>query len=145
MSKASIGTTILGPGTLTLGQATSLHAMSNQVTSVKLVPKVDKEKGLTVLSGLKKGGARSESWTLEGKFLFDMGTAESTSDYLFDNRGKDVPFTFTPSAARGTTFTGTLTVESSEIGGDVDTDNLEVDFAFDLVGEPTKKAANVGG
>ena len=144
MSKDSIGTTILGPGTLTLGEATSLHAMSNQVTSVKLVPKVDKEKGITVLSGKKKGGARSESWTLEGKFLFDMGTSDSTSDYLFDNRGKDVNFTFTPSSARGTTFTGTLTVESSEIGGDVDVDNTEVDFSFELVGEPVKRPA-VGG
>lgn len=145
MSKTAIGTTILGPGTLTIGETTSLHAMSNQVTSAKLVPKVDKEKGLTVLSGLKKGGARSESWTLEGKFLFDMGTADSTSDYLFDNRGKDMPFTFTPSTARGTTFTGTLTVESAEIGGDVDTDNLEVDFSFELVGDPVKKAALAGG
>ncbi|MBM7052219.1 hypothetical protein [Rothia sp. ZJ1223] len=138
MSNKSIGTTILGPGTLTLGANTSMHTMSNQVTSVKLVPKVDREKGLTVLSGLKKGGARSESWTLEGKFLFDLGTAESTSDYLFDNRGQDVPFTFTPATARGTTFTGTLTVESAEIGGDVDIDNLEVDFSFEVQGDLTK-------
>lgn len=145
MSKTDIATTILGPGTLTLGENTSIHTMSHQVTSAKLVPKVDKEKGKTVLSGKKKGGARSESWTLEGKFLLDIGTADSTSDWLFDNRGQEVPFTFTPATARGVTFTGNVTVESSEIGGDVDTDNIEVDFSFELVGEPTKKKAAVGG
>lgn len=138
--KTEIGTTILGAGTLTLGALTALHTMSHQVTEVKLVPKVDKGDTVTVLSGKKKGGARSEAWTLEGKFLFDLGTDGSTSDYLFENRGKDVEFTFTPSTARGTTFTGTLTVESSEIGGAVDVDNQEVDFTFDLVGEPLKKA-----
>ncbi|MBF0809119.1 hypothetical protein E4U03_10965 [Rothia nasimurium] len=145
MSSNAIGTTILGPGVLTLGSASSLHTMSNQVTSVKLVPKVDKDKGLTVLSGLKKGGARSESWTLEGKFIFDLGTADSTSDFLFENRGKDMPFTFTPATAREVTFTGTVTIESSDIGGDVDVDNQEVDFSFELVGEPTKKRTAAAG
>lgn len=142
--KTEIGTTILGAGTLTLGSATSLHTMSHQVTEVKLVPSVDKGDTVTVLSGKKKGGTRAEAWKLEGKFLFDLGTTDSTSDYLFDNRGQDVDFTFTPSTARGTTFTGKLTVESSEIGGAVDVDNQEIDFSFDLVGEPVKKAAVPG-
>lgn len=143
MSKAEIGITILGPGTLTIGENTSLHNMSNQVTSVKLVPKVDKGDTRQVLSGKERGGSRKESWTLEGKFLFDAGTAESTSDFLFDQRGKDMKFEFTPAAANGNKYAGTLTVESAEIGGDVG-EEAEVDFEFTLVGAPTKSKVNGG-
>lgn len=145
MSKDNIGITILGPGELTIGETASLHNMSNQVIECKLVPKVDKGNTRIVLSGKERGGSRKESWTLEGKFLFDAGTAESTSDFLFDKRGQDMPFSFTPAAANGNKYTGTLTVESAEIGGEVG-EETEVDFEFSLVGVPAKtKAAVVPG
>lgn len=143
MSKNDIGVTILGPGQLTIGETTKLHNMSHQVIECKLVPKVDKGTTRTVLSGKERGGSRKESWTLEGKFLFDAGTPESTSDFLFDNRGTDMPFTFIPAAANGNTYTGTLTVESAEIGGPV-AEETEVGFEFTLVGAPIKAKAAGG-
>lgn len=144
MSKDSIGYTEMGAGLLTIGEESRLHNMSNQVTNAKLVPKTEKGETRTVLSGKQRGGLRKESWTLEGKFIFDLGTRESTSDFLFDNRGQEMPFKFVPNNAAGSTFTGTLIVESSEIGGDVAEEN-EIDFEFSLVGMPTKTKEVTGG
>lgn len=143
MSKTEIGTTVVGNGTLTIGETASLHVMQHQVTSVKLVPKAETGKHVTVLSGKQKGGSRSEAWTLEGKYLFDLGTTDSTTEFLFNNRGKEMPFELVPATARRKKFTGRLIVEASEIGGDVDEDNLAVDFTFTLVGAPVMQ--NVGG
>lgn len=138
MSKDAISVVEVGPGVLTIGEASSVHVMHHQVTSVKLVPNVAKSDGITALSGKRKGGARKESWKLEGKFLFDAGTTDSTSDFLFENRGKDLKFEFVPSSANKNKYTGVLTVESAEIGGDVAEENLQVDFEFELVGVPVK-------
>ncbi|MBF0808512.1 hypothetical protein E4U03_07805 [Rothia nasimurium] len=138
MAKDDIQVVEVGTGTLVIGKATTAHVMSHQVTSVKLVPKTATSDGITVLSGKQKGGSRKETWTLEGEFLFDAGAKESTSDFLFENRGKDLEFEFVPSTANKNKYTGVLTVESAEIGGDVAEENLKVDFEFPLVGVPTK-------
>lgn len=134
---ATINTMTTGPGTLTIGEKTKLSAMAVQVLEAELKPKVKQEEGKRVLSGDMKGGDRTETWTLEGKMLQDWGVASSVSEFLFDNRGQDMPFNFVPAKANGTQFAGTVTVEATSVGGKVG-EEAEADFEFNLVGVPVK-------
>ena len=127
----------MGPGLFTIGETASLKSLSSQVTALKLVPKVDQGDEIKVLSGESVPGDRSESFTLEGTMLQDLGAASGITEWLFMNRGKAMPFTFTPRTGTGSkSITGKLVVEATEIGGDVGT-KAQADFAFAVVGAPT--------
>lgn len=125
----------VGPGTFTIGADEDLVNLSSQATAVKLVPSVDTDDPILVLSGEIIQGDRSETWTIEGTLVQDLGAAESTTEYLFNNAGEEKPFSFTPANANGKTITGTLVVEAIEIGGDTGTKAMS-DFEFALIGRP---------
>lgn len=131
----------IGAGELTIGASTDLTIFSGQVTACRLVPSVDQGDTITVLSGEKVAGDRTESFTLEGTLLQDLGATESTTEWLFENRGETHVFEFTPNTAKGKTITGSLVVEAIEIGGDVST-KATSDFTFIVVGDPAIVAAN---
>lgn len=126
----------MGPGALTIGSAGSLANFAGQCSACRLVPSVDTDDPIAVLDGGEVPGDRSESWTLTGTLLQDLGATESTTEWLFEHRGEQHPFSFTPSTAAGKTISGTLVVEAIEIGGDVKTKPTS-DFEFQLVGAPT--------
>lgn len=125
----------VGPGVLTIGATTDLTTFESQTTSCKLTPSVDKGDPINVLSGEQVSGDRTESWTLDGNFLQDFGSTDSRVEWLFEHRGEDHPFEYTPNTAKGKSVTGTLTVEAVDIGGDVNTKPTS-DFSFALVGSP---------
>jgi len=125
----------VGPGTFTVGAESDLTNLSSQATAVKLVPSVDVDDPIRVLSGETIQGDRSETWTIEGTLLQDLGATESTTEYLFNNAGEEKPFSFTPANAAGKSITGTLVVEAIEMGGDVGT-KATSDFEFAIVGRP---------
>lgn len=126
----------VGPGTLEIGATGSLTDFSSQCTSVKLTPSVDNGDALNVLSGEQIPGDRTESWTLDGTFVQDYGSAGVTTRFLFDNRGTTMDFEFTPvNATAADVITGRLVVEAIDIGGDVKTTPTS-DFSFVIVGAP---------
>lgn len=140
----TVNTLTMGPGTLVLGDVGDTQAFSSQVTNVRLVPSVDNGDPLNVLSGESVPGDRDESWTLAGTLVQDIGAgiagADSLVEWLFTNRGTEVPFTFVPNTARGRQFSGTLTIEAVEMGGDAKTKPTS-DFEWALSGDPVLEAA----
>lgn len=131
-----VNTITIGAGTLTIGEAGELITMESQVTACRLVPTVDTGDAINVLSGDEAPGDRSESWTLAGTLLQDIGATESVIEWLFEHRGEQKTFTFVPSTAKAKQFAGSLTVEAVEMGGEVKTKPTS-DFEFELVGFPT--------
>ena len=125
----------VGPGVLTIGASGSLTNFESQVTSCKLVPNVDNDDPINVLSGEQVAGDRTESFTLEGSILQDFGDTESTTEWLFEHRGETHPFKFVPSTSKGRQITGNLQVEAIDIGGDART-KAQSDFEMQVIGEP---------
>lgn len=128
-------TVTMGPGKFTIGEVADLTVFSGQVTNIVLKPSVDKGDAIDVLDGGQVSGDRSESFTLEGTLLQDLGATESTTEFLFENRGTDLPFEYVPNSAMGKKITGVLTVEAIDIGGDVKSKPTS-DFTFDVIGVP---------
>lgn len=131
----AVNTITVGAGSLTIGASTDLTVFSGQVTACRLVPSVDQGDAINVLSGETVAGDRTESFTLEGTLLQDLGATESTTEWLYENRGETHVFEFVPSTAKGRKITGSLVVEAIEIGGDVSTKPTS-DFSFTVVGAP---------
>lgn len=132
----AVNTLTMGPGTLTIGADANLTQFASQVTECVLKPKVDNDDPIPVLSGEEAPGDRSESWTLEGSLLQDLGATKSVVEWLFTHRGELHPFTFVPATAKGKKLTGTVQVEAVEIGGEARTKPAS-DFEFVVIGAPT--------
>ena len=133
----AVNTLTMGPGTLTIGSQTNLTQFASQVTECVLKPKVDNDDPIPVLSGEEAPGDRSESWTLEGSLLQDLGAAGSVVEWLFTHRGELHPFTFVPRSGAGAKqIIGTLQVEAVDIGGAART-KPSSDFEFVVIGAPT--------
>lgn len=130
----------VGPGTLTIGEPGTLKDLSMRVTSARLVPSVDTEDAVNVLSGDTYPGDRTETWAITGTILQDLGTSEDTTRFLFEHRGEQMPFEFVPNTTAGVGFTGELVVEAIEMGGDTKTRPTS-DFEWSLVGDPQMSAA----
>ena len=125
----------IGPGVLTIGSDSLLSNFESQVTSVSLVPDVDTDDPINVLSGEQVAGDRSEAFTLEGSMLQDFGDTDSRTEWLFTHRGEEHPFSFTPNSAKAKKITGNLVVEAIAIGGDART-KATSDIEFQVIGAP---------
>ncbi len=139
----TVNTITVGPGTLTLGVEGTLATLSSQVTACRVVPTVDNEDPIDVLSGEQAPGDRSESWALTGTLLQDLGATDSTTEFLFEHRGEQMPFEYVPATAAGKTITGEVTVEAIDMGGDAKTKPTS-DFEWQLVGFPAIAAIGTG-
>jgi len=128
----TVNTLTIGPGTLTIGSEVDLIDFSAQAKSCKLTPSVDNGDPINVLSGESVPGDRTESFTLDGTFLQDLGVAAGTTEWLFTHRGETHPFIYVPLTAAGKQITGDLVVEAIDIGGDAKTKG-ESDFSFIVV------------
>ena len=127
--------TKLGPGSLTItgpGSPGLTHDLSSQVRKCALVPSVKQDDPIPILSGEQIPGDRTESWALEGTILDDFGTAGSTVEWCFTNRGQLLDFVFVPATANSKRVTGKVVVEATSIGGDVGKTN-ELDFEFVVI------------
>lgn len=141
----AVDTITIGAGTLVLGETGSLTNLESQVTACRLVPEVDTDDPINVLSGEQAPGDRSESFTLKGTLLQDFGrsTGVDITAWLFEHRGETMPFVFTPNTSKGKTVEGELTVEAIEIGGDVKTKPTS-DFEWQVIGAPTIGGTGAG-
>lgn len=131
----AVNITVVGPGKLTIGSDAAVSSFESQVTSAKLVPKVDNDDPINVLSGEQVAGDRTESFTLEGSVLQDFGAQDSRTEWLFNHRGETHPFTFVPNSSAGKRISGELQVEAVEIGGDARS-KPQSDFEFQVIGTP---------
>ena len=131
----AVKTLTIGPGKLSIGSDALIQQFESQVTGVKLVPNVETEDAINVLSGEQVAGDRSESFTLEGSMLQDFGDTNSKTEWLFNHRGEEHPFSFQPNNTKAKKITGTLVVEAIEIGGDART-KAQSDFEFQVIGAP---------
>lgn len=125
----------LGDGLLTLDPGGAAKELSEQITNAVLEPKVNNGERKKTLSGGTYTEGRSEEWTLGGKMLPDFGETDSIQEYCFTNRGKTFSFEFVPNKDKAKKFSGTLTVEAVQLGGDVGkADEVEFEFPVDADG-----------
>lgn len=126
----------LGPGLLTLDKSGTPLELASQVTNVVLSPNIDRGDPRPVLSGEQLPGKRTEKWTLKGKLIPDFGQVESIQEWLFTNRGREFDCEFVPDRELSKKLTCKVTVEATDIGGDVASSD-EIEFEWQLLGKPS--------
>lgn len=127
--------TKLGPGKLTIGDATTGIDLSCQLSAAKVEWDKDKEDDTEVLCGEAIAGGVTYSAKLTASVLLDLSD-EGMVDFTWAEKGKQHPFVFEPNTAAGKAVTGTLTVDPLDVGGDEVKKNMSVDLEWDIVGEP---------
>lgn len=132
----------LGPGLLTFGATGSPKEFGTVVSEVKLTPDFDKDDDINVLSGDTFAGDETNTWALNIT-MYQTYDQESLLLWLFNERGKDVPFTFVPDKAGAVQAKGTVTLRPAEIGGEVKKKNT-TELELPLVGEPTLTGSYTG-
>jgi uncharacterized protein YndB with AHSA1/START domain len=88
-----------------------------QVSTATLTPTVSVQtwKGGTPAAVYQD--AASADWALSLDYAQDWETPKSLSRYLFDNEGKSVVFTLTPTNGKGTRWTVTVFIVPGAVGG----------------------------
>lgn len=126
----------LGPGTLSFGEVGTALDASCQATGVTLTADVNQDDDVTTLCGDVASGATTYKWKLTGTFLQDLANPDGIVAFSWENKGKIVPFTFTPSTADVASVTGECVMNPLDIGHDTAGENMTSDFEFACVGEP---------
>jgi hypothetical protein len=132
MSTTTDGTGTLGPGLLEIGAVASAIDVSCLVNNAAIVPDISEGDEKTMLCGTSKRSADTITWALSGNVDVDAGLEAGFFAMTWQNIGKVVPFTFTPSTAVGTTVSGNLKLAPLELGADNYGDFLNSDFEFGL-------------
>lgn len=123
----------LGPGELQIGETGSALDLSCQVTEVKITWDDDTDDDIPVLCGSVIPGASTFTAALEATVVQDM-SAGGVVDYTWQNKGQDVPFTFTPTTGNAK-VTGRVTLKPVDLGGEVGKKN-DSDVEWPIIGEP---------
>jgi hypothetical protein len=125
-------------GVLTFGVAPDTHDFSCQPTNIRLTPTTNTEDPLETLCGDTAAGTGSTTWALAGTSIQDFDDPEGFLMHCFDHNGEVVDFSWQPNETSGT-WTGQITVQALEIGGDVNT-RITSDFTFPVNGTPVYTA-----
>jgi len=121
----------LKTGTLTLAAA----SFAGQSTSVVLTPPKAKASATEeVLDGEILTDTSTDPWVLEIEAIQDFTDPLGLQKYLFDNEGEQVAYSWKPNLV-GPTFSGSVTVVASEIGGAVAT-RLKAKIAMNCTAKP---------
>jgi len=133
----AVSRTKTGPGTIIVGEiGVDDIDFSAQVLSCVVEYDKDKEDDRKVLSGETVAGAVRRSATVSITMLNDIAVAAGIVRFSWANKGSEQPFRFVPNTAADQAIEGTIEIEPIAIGGDVD-DDMETEFEWDFVGEPT--------
>lgn len=126
-------------GVLTLGADDDVVNVASRAREVELSPETDKEDDILVLNSDVIPGASKTTWKLSLTMVPDFGTENSIWEYFYENDGKIVPFTFTPSGNTKKRFSGSLVVTPAGISGEAGSlGEAEVELA--VIGKPTISA-----
>lgn len=129
--------TVLGPGTLKIGQVGSEIDASCLINNARVTPNKDEGDSKTMLCGTVKAGSVRYTFALSGNLDIDP---EAGEDGLFAlshlAKGTQVPFEFVPNTAEGTACKGTIVIDPLDFGADDYGAELDSDFEWTLVGDP---------
>jgi hypothetical protein len=133
----AVKSTKLGPGTLSIGEEATPLDISCQLQNGVVSWDNDTGDDITVLCGDVVPGSRTYTSTFSGTFLQDLADQEGLVAYSWENKGNQVPFTYTPNTAAKATVTGTLIVDPLDVGSTDDYGSpMTSDFEWDIVGDP---------
>lgn len=127
----------LGPGTLTIGAAGTPMDISCLVNSCTITSDNDTGDSRTMLCGTVRPGAITFTYEIGGNVDTDTGDAEGLFALSQAAKGQVLPFTFTPNTPSGTSAAGTLRITPLDFGGDEYGADMNSDFAWEVLGEPT--------
>jgi hypothetical protein len=129
--------TPLGPGTLILGDVGSPVDISCQVINAVIAWDKDKDDDVVVLCGETVAGATTYTATISGALFQDVEDPAGILYTSWTQKGTEIAFTFVPNTAAGTEAAGTLVLDPIDFGGDEAKQNMQSDFEWSIVGEPT--------
>jgi hypothetical protein len=130
--------TVLGPGTLTIGETGTEIDVSCLVNGARISPTKDQKDATQKLCGTKVPGAVTYTAALTGNVDIDPETGASGLFALsWASPGTQQAFTFVPNTAEGTSAAGTLVIDPLDFGADAYGDVLTSDFEFQIVGTVT--------
>lgn len=128
----------LGPGTLKIGETGTEIDASCLINNARIAVSKDQADSKTMLCGTTKSGAVTYTYALSGNLDIDP---EAGDEGLFAlsqvAKGTELPFQFIPSTSDGTAAAGTIVIDPLDFGADEYGDDLNSDFEWALVGEPT--------
>lgn len=122
----------LGPGSLVLGASGSLTEFEAQCSKISLEPSVDEGDPIPVLSGEELAGDDEESYVLKGEIIQEF-SATSLLKWCHEHRGTSQPFVFIPNTDGDLSWTGTVKIRATSVGGDIKKVNTS-EFEFKGVG-----------
>lgn len=127
-------------GLLSLGSVgTSIDATA-QVTEGAVEWSEDVEDAVPTLSGEELAGEATYTATLSGTVIQDLDALAGLVDFTWANKGKVMPFEFTPATATGRTITGQVRIAPLKVGGAVKS-RPTADFEWACIGEPVLGAS----
>jgi hypothetical protein len=131
--------TKFGPGTITIGEAVPgpVVDFSCQLINATVEWDKDKDDDVTVLCGETVPGSTTYTASITGSLFQDVGVAAGILEFSWTHKGEVHPFTFTPNTAAATSCEGDLIIDPISFGSDEPKANMQSDFTWDIVGEPT--------
>lgn len=133
-------TTLLGPGTITIGETGSLVDFSAQLLGGTVEWDKDTEDDVAVLDGGVLAGETTYTATIKGEVFQDLGEVDGLVAWTWANKGTEVPLVFVPNTAAGQQVSGTVIVDPLAVGGDEAKKRMRSDFEWAFVGEPVLEA-----
>ncbi|MFT4295640.1 MAG: hypothetical protein QM582_09540 [Micropruina sp.] len=129
---------------LILGDAATGPNFKCQVRSVKLTPETNVQRTKTACPTGQYAAVDDPEWTLEIGYLVgeDNGTLptiEPLAEFLLENSGEELPFTFRPIAG-GDSWSGTVQLVPGPVGGEVGNFSEET-VQLPVTGQPVKTPA----
>lgn len=113
-----------------------------QARNIRIVPpdQPDDASDEVLCGDLIPSDDAAAGWVLAITSIQDFTDPDGFTNYMYDNQGDTVPFTWKPTAAAFPTYTGTLLVWPAEVGGDVNK-RLESEQELKLTGKPVRTDA----
>lgn len=132
---------------LILGAPESGPNFKCQVRSAKLTPETNIQRTKTACPTGQYAAVDDPEWTLEIGYLIGdddgvLPTIEPLAEFLLENVGEDLPFTFRPISG-GDSWSGTVSVVPGAFGGEVG-NFAEETVQLPVTGQPVKTEAVEG-
>lgn len=128
----------LGPGTLKIGPSATALDISCYVNNAGI--EVSKNAGdqTTKLCGATRPGVTTYDYQLTGNVDVDLANDAGLLALSWDSPGSVQDFEFIPNNDLGVSFSGQLVLDPLNVKADEYGGDLTSDFAFDIVGTPTR-------
>lgn len=129
-------TSVLGPGTLKLGETATAIDASCYVNNAAVEGTTDVADPTTKLCGAVRPGKVTTTFQLTGNIDVDAGNDAGFFALSWEQAGQTIPFEFTPNNELGTKVTGNLIITPLRLGADEYGGDLTSDFTWDILGTP---------